>query len=214
MSHSDSDMALHEDIPITSNHQIFQNSESLWNSNNDNHVTHPNSSRHAHTRTLVATKRHHGCTKTSFLYEDTNEYFELARQARLISKGDQMPGSTTNDPGKHAVLPSKNEVKDGGKEVYHTGESSLNGSRFQWNKPFRNRKNKQAVGNHRGEGTSTCSGLSGHKKSWYTLAASLLIMCHSFSLSGNVKAQCRLFWAFFRTVCGRTWQREREAWTE
>jgi hypothetical protein len=164
MADSDSDVPLHEEIPINSNHQIILNSESHCNSNNDNHVRHPNHSRHAHHRRPRAAKHHHGRSKTNFLYQDTNEYFELARQARLLSKDDQMPGSTINDPGKHAVLPSKTEDTLRGKEVDHTGESWLNGSRFQWNKPFQNRKNKLAVGNHRGEGSSACNELSGQRK--------------------------------------------------
>lgn len=163
MADSDSDVALDEEIPINSNHQIIPNSESQWNSNN-NHVRHPNRSRHGHHRRDRAAKHHHGHTKTGFSYHDTNEYFELARQARLLSKGEEMPGNTINDPGKHVVLERENEVRDRGKGVGHTGDSRLNCSRFQWNKPFHNRKNKQAVGNHRGEGSSTFDGLSGQRK--------------------------------------------------
>lgn len=135
MVDSDSDAGFDEEIPINSNHErINLDLDSQWNSNRSKHG-------HHHWRGGKAGKsgkHHQNRTKTGSSYHDTNEYFELAKQARLLSsKGDE---NTINDPGKQA------EVSDRGKGIVDNGtggsHSQVNGSRFQWSKPFRNRKNK------------------------------------------------------------------------
>ena len=132
MVDSDSDAGFDEEIPINSNHErINLDLESQWNSNRSKHGDH-------HRRGGKSGKHHPNRTKTGFSYHDTNEYFELARQARLLnSKGDE---NTINDPGKHAVLDRGKGIVDHGTGGSHS-QSQVNGSRFQWSKPFRNRKN-------------------------------------------------------------------------
>lgn len=133
MVDSDSDAGFDEEIPINSNHErINLDLESQWNSNRSKHG-------HHHRRGGKSGKHHPNRTKTGFSYHDTNEYFELARQARLLNgKGDE---NTINDPGKHAVPDRGKGIVDHGTGGSHS-QSQVNGSRFQWSKPFRNRKNK------------------------------------------------------------------------